>query len=63
MDNRRPVQFMVAFLTAVRLHLRLGIETTGDLIERRFADFAGVPYLNPPSRQQWEDLWEMESEP
>jgi hypothetical protein len=63
MDHRQPVQSMAAFLVAVGFHLRLGIQTSGDLMERRFADFAGVPYLNPLRRQQWEELWEMEAEP
>jgi hypothetical protein len=63
MDYRRPVQFMIAFLVAVGLRLRLGIQTIGDLMERLFAGFAGVPYLNPLGRQQWEELWEMEAEP
>jgi hypothetical protein len=31
-----------------------------DFIERRFAEFAGVPYQNSLSRQQWEELWETE---
>ena len=57
MDYRRPVQFMIAFLVAVGLRLRLGIQGISDLAERRFADFAGVPYQNRLSRQQWEELW------
>jgi phosphatidylserine synthase len=63
MGNRRPVQFVVAFLVAVGFHLRLGIHTISAVTERRFADFAGVPYQNPHNRQQWEELWEMEAEP
>jgi hypothetical protein len=42
------------------LHVRIGTRTVSDLIERRFAEFAGVPYQNPLSRQQWEELWEAE---
>jgi hypothetical protein len=59
--NRRPLQFMAALLVAVGFHLRLGIRTIGDQLERRFAGFAGVPYLNPLRRQQWEELWETEA--
>jgi hypothetical protein len=53
---------MAAFLVAVGSHLRLGVQTIRDLMERRFADFAGVSYQNPLCRQQWEDLWEVEAE-
>jgi hypothetical protein len=61
MDHRRPVQFMAAFFVALGYHVRMGICTVTDLIERRFAEFAGVPYQNPLSRQQWEELWEAEA--
>ncbi len=62
-DNRRPVQFMAAFIVAVAFNFRVGIRTISDLIERRFADFADVPYHNPLRRQQWEELWETEAQP
>jgi hypothetical protein len=42
--------------------LRIGIRAVSDLLERRFAEFAGVPYRSPVSRQQWEELWEAEAE-
>ena len=61
LHDRRPVHFMVAFLAVVGFNMQLGLRTIGDLVERRFADFAGVPYLNPLSRQQWEELWETEA--
>jgi hypothetical protein len=41
-------------------HVRLAIRAVSDHMERRFAEFAGVPSQNPLSRQQWEDLWETE---
>jgi hypothetical protein len=62
MDNRRPVQSMAAFFVALVYHVRIGILTVSDLLERRFAEFAGVPCQSPLSRQQWEDLWETEAE-
>jgi hypothetical protein len=62
-DHRRLVQFMAAFFVALGYHLRIGIHTVSDLMERRFAEFAGVPCENPLSRRQWEDLWETEAEP
>jgi hypothetical protein len=60
MDNRRPFQSMAAFSVALGYRVRIGTRTVSDLIERRFAEFAGVPYQNPLSRQQWEELWEEE---
>jgi len=39
-----------------------GIRILSDLLERRFADFAGVPYENRLRRREWEELWETESE-
>ena len=39
----------------------IGIRHVGDLMERRFAQFAGVPYQTPVCRQQWEELWETEA--
>lgn len=33
-----------------------------DLIGRRFAGFAGLPYHSPVSRQLWEELWETEEQ-
>jgi hypothetical protein len=62
MDHRRPVQSMAAFFVAFGYHARIGIRTVTDHLELRFAEFAGVPYQNPLSRQQWEELWETEAE-
>jgi hypothetical protein len=55
-----PVQFMAAFFAALGHRVRIGIRTVNDLAERRFAEFAAVPYQGPLSRQQWEELWEAE---
>jgi hypothetical protein len=63
MDPRRPVQSMAAFFVALGCHVRIGIRTVSDLLELHFAEFAGVPYQNPLSRQQWDELWETEAEP
>ena len=41
--------------------LRVSIRTVCDLLERRFAEFADLPYQDALSRQQWEELWEAES--
>jgi hypothetical protein len=61
MDHHRLVQFRAAFLIALGYHVRKGIRTVSDLMERRFAEFAGVPCQNL-SRRQWEELWETEAE-
>ena len=39
----------------------MAIRHVSDLLERRFAKFAGVPYQTPVCRQQWEELWETEA--
>jgi hypothetical protein len=62
MDDRRPVQSMVAIIVALGYRVRMEICTASDVIERRFAEFADVPYQNLISRQQWEELWEAEAE-
>jgi hypothetical protein len=63
LDHHRPVQSMAALFVALGYHVRIGILTVSDLLERRFAEFAGVPCQSPPSRQLWEELWETEAEP
>jgi hypothetical protein len=59
-DNRRLFQSMAAFFVAFAFHPRIGIRTAADLVERRFAEFARVPSQSPLSRQQWEEIWEVE---
>jgi hypothetical protein len=60
--NRRPVPLLAAFFVALGCQVRKAIHTLSELIERRFAEFSGVPYRTPVDRQQWEDLWETEAE-
>jgi hypothetical protein len=60
MDNRRPIQLMAPIFVAFVNHLRVSIQTLGEVLERGFAEFAGLPYHNASSRQQWEELWEAE---
>jgi hypothetical protein len=61
-DNRRAVQLITALFVALGCQVRKAIHTVGDVIERRFAEFAGVPYQHPANRQQWEDLWATEAQ-
>jgi hypothetical protein len=61
-DNRRRVPLLAAFFVALGCQIRKAIRTVSDLVERRFAEFAGVPYQNSVDRQQWEDLWETDAE-
>ena len=41
--KRQPVAFLAAFVVALRSQVPKAIHTVGDLVERRFAEFAGVP--------------------
>jgi hypothetical protein len=59
-DNRRPVRSIAAFFATLGYHVRIVILTRIDLMERRFAQFARVPYHDPANRQQWEELWDAE---
>jgi hypothetical protein len=43
-----------------RYQLRVLIRAASCKIERQFATFADVPYHDPLSRQQWEQLWRAE---
>jgi hypothetical protein len=61
-EKREAVPFLAVFVVALRCLLPEAIHAMGDHVERRFAEFAGVPYRSRDSRQQWEDLWEMEAE-
>lgn len=54
-------RFIAAFLLATRC-IRNGLRSASDLFERRFAEFADVPYENRISRQQWQQLSEAERE-
>jgi hypothetical protein len=56
-DKRRPVQFIAVISSALRSRVRARIYVAIDLVERRFADFARIPYHAPVTRQQWEELW------
>jgi hypothetical protein len=40
--------------------MRVAMRTMSAEIERRFATFFGLPYEDPVSRQQWEQVWEAE---
>jgi hypothetical protein len=61
-EKRQSVPFLAAFVVALRCQVPKAIHAMGDHVERRFAEFAGVPYQSPVSRQQWEELCEMEAE-
>jgi hypothetical protein len=54
-DSRR--QLMTPTFVALRYRLRVLISAASCKIERQFATFADVPYHDPLSRQQWEQLW------
>jgi hypothetical protein len=60
MNIRRPLEIMAAIFVALGTHVRVRIRTVSDRIEHRFAEFAGVPYEDSHSRQQWEELFRAE---
>jgi hypothetical protein len=60
-EKRQAVPFLAALVVALRCQVPKTIQAMVDHVERRFAEFAGVPYLSPVSRQQWEALWEMKA--
>jgi hypothetical protein len=61
-EKRQAVPFLATFVVALRCQMPRAIHAMGNYVERRFAEFAGVPYQSPVSRQQWEEMWEMEAE-
>jgi hypothetical protein len=62
-DDHRPTRFTALSFDVLGYHMRVTIRTVSDLIERRFASYAGVPYQNSLSRRDWEELWETEATP
>jgi len=60
-DYRRskldPHRFM-----ALVFQVREAMRALSETIEHRFATFAAVPYHDPVSRRQWEQVWETEAE-
>jgi hypothetical protein len=62
LDNRPQSELSTHLFVSMGCRLREAIPAWYDLIERRFAAFADVPYEDPLSRQQWEQLWETELE-
>jgi hypothetical protein len=62
LDNRPQSELLTCLFVSMGYRLREAIRPLYHLIESRFAAFAGVPYEDPLSRQQWEQLWETELE-
>jgi hypothetical protein len=60
-NNHRKPQFITITFVALGYQIRMAIRDLSGQLERRFAAFADVPYDDPLSRQQWEQLWEAES--
>jgi hypothetical protein len=61
-DGRRRSQFVTNVFGALGCNMRVTMRTMSAEIERRFATFAGLPYQDPVSRQQWEQVWEADLE-
>jgi hypothetical protein len=59
-DNRQQSELSTRAFVAIGYHMRMTIRAMSQQIASGFAAFAGVPYEDPLSRQQWEQLWETE---
>jgi hypothetical protein len=59
-ESSRRSQLVTTVLVALGRNMRVAARTMSAELECRFATFAGVPYLDPVSRQQWEQVWEAE---
>jgi hypothetical protein len=57
-DSDRRWQFMTPPSIGIGHQVRVIIRALSRNIASRFATFADVPYHDPLSRQQWEQLWE-----
>jgi hypothetical protein len=62
-EKRQAVPFLAAFVVTLRRQVPKAIHAMGDRAERRFSEFAGLPYQSRASRQHWEELWEAERQP
>jgi hypothetical protein len=51
-ENRQQSELSTQVFVAIVFHMRMAIRA----IESSFAAFAGVPYEDPLSRQQWEQM-------
>ena len=60
-DDRQPPQSIATLFVALGHRARTDIRAVSDRLEHLFAEFSGVPYQSPLTRQQWEDLWETET--
>jgi hypothetical protein len=59
-DSSRGSQLVTTAFGALGCNMRVAMRTISAELERRFATFAGLPYQDPVSRQQWEQAWEAE---
>jgi hypothetical protein len=56
-DSQGQLQFVTPTLIHIGYQLGVLIRAVSCKIERHFATFADVPYYDPISRQEWEQLW------
>jgi hypothetical protein len=61
-DERRRSRFDTHHFVTLRFDLRSALRDLSNAVERRFAAFAAVPYHDPCSRRQWEQIFETEAE-
>jgi hypothetical protein len=61
-DNRQRLQSMTPTFVAVVYQLGALIRAASCKIEHQFATFVDVPYHDPLSRRQWEQLWRADAQ-
>jgi hypothetical protein len=60
LDRRRPSPRIRHVSVVIGDRTRATIRAMSEILQRRFAAFAGVPYHAPHDLEQWKQLWETE---
>jgi hypothetical protein len=54
----QPIRLIGSFSGNVAKQASAAMLAMSHWIQQRFSAFADVPYENPLTRQEWEDIWE-----
>lgn len=61
LDGMRPTLCTRDTSLAIWERMRASSRAVSEILQRRFAAFARVPYHDPLDLEQWEQLWDAES--